>query len=168
MKSEVHLKSYFRKQHYIMCLKITRGTLFFRMFWFVLVLCGILIAIFCAYQTIAAYLTYNFYETKSNMKAEPIFPAVIICDHYQVLSFNDSFCKFNSNKCRPLDFVSVHIIETDENRIHKCYKLNSGKNMYGNSIDFKSSSKKGIDNGLNLILYSRSNNEYCHIHRRTF
>ena len=108
-------------------------------------------------------MSYNHFLTRSVVKANPVFPAVIICDFNKNLHLNETFkvCKFNSNNCTPSDFLKITIFETKDNLIHECYKFNSGKNSNGNLIKTKVSSKKGINNGLKLVLYfptSSSNN----------
>jgi len=116
-----------------------------------------------SYYVIDAVLGYLRFKTVSKIEVitekQVPFPAISICAYP---NFNNSFNKTNS-------YTRFNdILETDFNKyeefydviLGKCFRYNSGKNIYNHSYEIHKSTIKGIKYGYRVNMFIQIPNEY--------
>jgi len=126
----------------------------FQIIWLIFSIISACTCIFYTFQTISEYLSFNTVTTfKLVSLDQTLFPTVSFCAYP---SFNGSI----DNIIMATQFENVdatnfsQIFEEFKHKIYgKCFRYNSGKNLYGNKINLVSSTAAGYLNKLKIRIY---------------
>lgn len=132
---------------------ITRGRISFRIIWLILI---ILSACLCVYYVVENALQFTNYDTITKIdiikETQSQFPTVSICN-YNDTNFEFKILNLQFNYESLKDDWSDYFEIYNDSRYGKCFRFNSGKNIYKNEVDFLNSTARGYSYGLNLELY---------------
>lgn len=110
----------------------------------------------CAYYTFDSILDYFQYNTVTTIKVineqQAQFPTVTLCFYPELFtSINRSILKLSFESVRETNFSRV-LEEFYDSYYGKCYRFNSGQNLYGQRINFFNSTVAGTGNGFLIQL----------------
>ena len=128
--------------------------LFFTLMWLLFLLSSILMGSYFVINTILDYLNFN---TTSNIKIineqRAQFPTLAFCSYPKSnASLNETILRLRFDAVDEYDAGSL-MEEFNDDYYGKCFRFNSGKNAYNQTIDILSSDVAGFENGFNLNVY---------------
>ena len=126
----------------------------FQIIWLISFIISACLCVFYTFQTISDYLSFNTVTTfKLVSLDQTLFPTVSFCA-------NPSFSGSIDNIIMAAQFENVEaenysqIFEEFKHKIYgKCFRYNSGKNLYGNEINLVSSTAAGYLYKLKIKIY---------------
>ena len=106
---------------------------------------------------------------KRIVEEEPQFPTVSICKEKENLHFNVLYLEFNSENFT--EKWQNHLEIYNDTTYGKCIRFNSGKNIFGGSIQIKNTTYPGNDYGMWLDIHVPGERDFetliIHIHNHS-
>ena len=134
---------------------------FFIFMWFTFILTSFSAGSFFVIDNIIDYLKFNTVTTIDLInERESQFPTVSICGYPRInLSLEKTILNVRFDRIDIKNFSQI-FEEYYDSVYGKCFRFNSGKNIYNQSIPILSSSTSGKPNDLKINLYADIPNKY--------
>jgi hypothetical protein len=120
---------------------------------------------FCSYFVIKAILDYLKNSTITNIQVisenQAQFPTISFCGlpSFNNITLNQTIVISIFDTITDTD-INQYYEEYNDSIMRKCFRFNSGKNIYNNSFDIRNSTKTGFENGFKLHLRLTIPDEY--------
>ncbi len=123
-------------------------------------ICFLIATGLCSYITIQSLIDYLKFDTVTSINEisenKSQFPTVSFCAYPNSLaSLDDTFLSVKFNKIKMENF-SRFFEEFNDTVYGKCFRFNSGKNIYGEKFDIINSTTSGKPNNLKIELFLES------------
>lgn len=130
---------------------------------------SLIVSVIMITQNITEYLNYKTVTSIQIInEIEPEFPTVSFCPYNQTAFLNIDYLWLNNEKMS--DDWHFHLEVYNDTSFGKCYRFNSGLNMYNKTIPIKRSKRGGVSDGLHTYLNTSKDFGYLYIfiHNNTF
>jgi hypothetical protein len=130
---------------------------------------SLIVSVLMITQNITEYLNYKTVTSIQIInEIEPEFPTVSFCPYNQTALLNIDYLWLNNEKMS--DDWHYQLEVYNDTSFGKCYRFNSGLNMYNKTIPIKRSKRGGISDGLHTYLNTSKDSVrlYIFIHNNTF
>ena len=130
---------------------------------------SLIVSVIMITQNITEYLNYKTVTSIQIInEIEPEFPTVSFCPSNQTAFLDINYLWLNNEKMS--DDWHYHLEVFTDTSLGKCYRFNSGLNIFNKTIPIKRSKRGGISDGLHTYLNTSKDfgSVYIFIHNNTF
>ena len=135
--------------------------IFIKLIWFIFIFFSTCVGSYFVIDNIIDYLKYKTTTTISIVNENSVeFPTISFCGHPAInTSLEETIMSIRYDNIYETNFSKV--FSEFHNPVYgKCYRFNSGRNMYGQKLDILNSTSSGKPNGLTIKLYLKVPEQY--------
>jgi hypothetical protein len=137
------------------------NNLFLIIFWSIV--CGISLCVgsYFVIDNVLDYLEYHTVTTISVINEKQTqFPTISICSHPSInKTLNETFLRVRFDRVFEAN-VGKYFEQFEDPVFGKCFRFNSGRNVYGEKLDILNSTTNGRPNGLRIEVFVDMPKEY--------